>query len=72
MLSGSATLLLGGTMVNGETVGPHEKRNGSIQGGVRRKMSAGDVVRIPPRVPHQVLLDGAHEFNYVVVKVKGY
>ena len=70
--SGAATLVVGGTMVNGETVGPHEKRNGTIQGGVRRKISAGDIVRIPARVPHQLLLDGAHEFNYFVIKVKGY
>ena len=70
--SGSATLLVGGTLVNGETVSPHEKRNGTIQGGVRQKISAGDVVRIPPRVPHQVLLDGSHEFDYFVLKVKGY
>lgn len=70
--SGTATLLLGGRYVNGETVGPHEKRNGSIVGGVRRKMSAGDIVRIPPRVPHQVLLEGAPTFDYFVVKVKGY
>jgi mannose-6-phosphate isomerase-like protein (cupin superfamily) len=70
--SGSATLLIGGTLVNGETVGPHEKRNGTIQGGVRRRLSAGDVVRIPPRVPHQLLLEGAPEFNYFVIKVKGY
>jgi mannose-6-phosphate isomerase-like protein (cupin superfamily) len=70
--SGTATLLLGGRLVKGETVGPHEKRNGSIVGGVRRKLSVGDVVRIPARVPHQVLLDGAAEFNYLVIKVKGY
>jgi mannose-6-phosphate isomerase-like protein (cupin superfamily) len=70
--SGSATLVIGGNLVNGETVAPHEKRNGTIQGGVRRKLSAGDVVRIPPRVPHQLLLEGAPEFNYFVVKVKGY
>ena len=70
--SGSAILLLGGMMLNAETVGPHEKRNGSIQGGTRVKLSPGDVVRIPPRVPHQVLLEGSHEFNYWVIKVKGY
>jgi mannose-6-phosphate isomerase-like protein (cupin superfamily) len=70
--SGSATLVVGGQLVNGETVGPHEKRNGSIVGGVHRKLSAGDIIRIPPRVPHQLLLDGAPEFNYFVVKVKGY
>ncbi len=70
--SGSATLLVGGAYVNGETVAPHEKRNGTIQGGIRQKLSAGDVVRIPARMPHQVLLDGAREFTYLVVKVKGY
>ncbi len=70
--SGSGTLLIGGTLVGGETTAPHEKRNGTIQGGVRQKLVAGDVVRIPPRVPHQVLLDGAKEFTYLVVKVKGY
>jgi mannose-6-phosphate isomerase-like protein (cupin superfamily) len=70
--SGSAMLVVGGTMLNGETVAPHEKRNGTIQGGTRQKLSPGDVVRIPARVPHQLLLDGAHEFTYFVVKVKGY
>jgi mannose-6-phosphate isomerase-like protein (cupin superfamily) len=70
--SGSATLLVGGTLLNGETVAPHEKRNGTIQGGIREKLSAGDIVRIPPRTPHQLFLDGASEFSYFVVKVKGY
>jgi mannose-6-phosphate isomerase-like protein (cupin superfamily) len=70
--SGSATLLVGGTMVGGETTEPHEKRNGTIEGGVKRKLTAGDVVRIPPQVPHQILLDGSPEFTYFVVKVKGY
>lgn len=70
--SGSATLLVGGTLLNAETVAPHEKRNGTIQGGIRQKLSAGDIVRIPARTPHQILLDGAHEFNYFVIKVKGY
>jgi mannose-6-phosphate isomerase-like protein (cupin superfamily) len=70
--SGSATLLVGGTLMNGETVSPHEKRNGTIQGGARRKLSAGDIVRIPARTPHQLLLEGSPEFNYFVVKVKGY
>ena len=70
--SGSATLLVGGTLRNGETVSPHEKRNGSIEGGVRRKLSAGDIVRIPAKQPHQLLLESSKEFNYFVVKVKGY
>jgi len=70
--SGSATLVVGGTLVGAETTAPHEKRNGTIQGGIREKLSAGDVVRIPAKTPHQLLLEGSHEFNYFVVKVKGY
>ena len=70
--SGSATLVVGGTMVGGETTEPHERRNGTIQGGIRRKLSAGDVVRIPPQMPHQILLESSPEFTYFVVKVKGY
>jgi mannose-6-phosphate isomerase-like protein (cupin superfamily) len=70
--SGTATLLVGDTMVGGEEVEPHEKRNGKIEGGVRRTLSPGDVVRIPPKVPHQILLDGSKGFTYFVVKVKGY
>jgi mannose-6-phosphate isomerase-like protein (cupin superfamily) len=70
--SGSATLLVGGTLVGGQEVEPHEKRNGTIEGGVRRTLSAGDVIRIPAKVPHQILLDGSKGFTYFVVKVKGY
>ena len=70
--SGSATLLVGGTMVGGEATAPGERRNGAIQGGIKRKLSAGDIVRIPARTPHQVLLDGSAEITYLVIKVKGY
>jgi len=70
--SGTATLLVGGTLVNAETTAPHEKRNGTIEGGTRQKLSAGDIVRIPANMPHQLFLDGAQEFTYFVVKIKGY
>jgi mannose-6-phosphate isomerase-like protein (cupin superfamily) len=70
--SGSATLVVGGTLKGGETTAPHEKRNGTIEGGTRQKLSAGDVVRIPANMPHQLLLDGGKEFTYFVIKIKGY
>src|SRR5260370_27423220 len=34
--SGSAPLVVGRTYLNGETLAPHEKRNGTIQGGTRQ------------------------------------
>jgi len=39
--SGSATLVVGGNMMGGTTVEPHEKRNGIIEGGVQRKLVPG-------------------------------
>src|ERR1051326_3406765 len=66
--SGSSTLLVVGNMVGGETVEPHEKRNGKIEGGTSYKLSAGDVVRIPPKTPHQLLPGGSKEFTYFVIK----
>jgi mannose-6-phosphate isomerase-like protein (cupin superfamily) len=70
--SGSATLLVGGTLINADTTAPHEKRNGTIEGGTREKLLPGDVVRIPANMPHQLVLDGAPEFTYFVIKIKNY
>ena len=70
--SGTATLVVGGKMPDTETTAPHEKRSGPIQGGMRVKLSAGDIVRIPANMPHQLVLDGAKQFTYFVIKIKGY
>jgi hypothetical protein len=70
--TGSATLAVGGTQLNGATTEPHEKRGGTIEGGIRQKLSAGDIVRIPVRTPHQLLVQSAQQFTYFVIKVKGY
>jgi mannose-6-phosphate isomerase-like protein (cupin superfamily) len=70
--SGTATLVVGGTLLNGEVSAPHEKRGGTIDGGTRQSLSVGDIVRIPAKVPHQVLIATGQKFSYFVVKVKGY
>src|SRR2546430_4697601 len=68
--TGTATLVVGGSLEGAQTTDPHEKRNGKIVGGVQRKLGAGDIVRIPAKTPHQLLLHGAHAFTYIVIKVK--
>jgi hypothetical protein len=54
MLSGSGTLVTGGTITGTKTVvGPASANRGErIEGGVTRKMVAGDIVIIPGRTPH--------------------
>jgi mannose-6-phosphate isomerase-like protein (cupin superfamily) len=55
MLEGAGTLVTGGSMPDAKpmTPGSTNLQSKSIQGGVSRRVSAGDVVIIPGHVPHQ-------------------
>jgi mannose-6-phosphate isomerase-like protein (cupin superfamily) len=68
--SGEATLLVGGKANGAKTTAPGELRGGTIEGGQKQKLAPGDIVHIPPGVPHQVLLDSGGTFTYFVVKVE--
>jgi quercetin dioxygenase-like cupin family protein len=52
ILEGSATLATGGIMVAGKETAPSEMRGASIEGGVVRQITKGDVLIIPANVPH--------------------
>lgn len=52
ILNGSATLVTGGTTVDGTTTAPNEIRGKSIDGGESHNVSKGDVIIIPHGVPH--------------------
>jgi len=67
VVEGHATLLTGGSIVNPKGTG--EVRGDSVQGGARAELKAGDVVHIPAHTPHQLLLDGADPFVYVLIKI---
>lgn len=68
--SGEATLVVGGTLAAEKTTAPNEKRGSGVQGGTKHKLAAGDVVTIPPGMPHQLILDAGKQFTYFVVKVE--
>src|SRR5260370_5712657 len=65
--SGSATLIVGGTYLNEETVAPHEKRNGSIQCGARPQGSARNVVWISARVPPQLHIHVVTQITFIFI-----
>ena len=65
--SGEGTLILGGTMVEPRTTAPGEIRAKSIKGGVSKKMTAGDVIHVPVKIPHQMLVP--RQLTFEVVKV---
>ena len=70
IVSGNGELLVGGTMPGAKTTAPGEVRAPSIEGGVRQKLSPGDIIHIPPKTPHQMLLDPGTQITYFTLKVK--
>jgi mannose-6-phosphate isomerase-like protein (cupin superfamily) len=68
--SGTGTLEVGGTIPDGKATAPGEIRGASIQGGTRQKLSPGDVVHIPARTPHNVLVDAGGQITYFIFKVR--
>jgi uncharacterized RmlC-like cupin family protein len=67
--SGHATIIVGGRILNGKPTAPNEIRGTSIEGGEKQSLKAGDVVHVPAKTPHQVLLDSGQTLDYIVLKV---
>lgn len=68
--SGHATLIYGGKMVDAKDTAPNEQRASGIEGGMEKALGPGDIVAVPPKLPHQVKPKPGAPFNYFVVKVK--
>jgi mannose-6-phosphate isomerase-like protein (cupin superfamily) len=69
--SGTATLVIGGEIVNPkQEKDPRETRGEAIQGGDKKMLLPGDVIHIPHKMPHQLLVENGQKFTYFVIKVK--
>jgi mannose-6-phosphate isomerase-like protein (cupin superfamily) len=67
--AGQMTVVYGGTIVDAKTTAPGEMRGPSIRGGTEAKLGAGDVLHIPAKVAHQMILAPGAKATYVVTKV---
>lgn len=68
IVSGSATIMVGGKATGLKSSEPNELRGTSIEGGQLKQLSAGEVVIIPAGVPHWIN-SVSPPFRYFVVKV---
>ena len=66
---GEVTMVHGGTIVDGKTTAPGERRGPSITGGTEVKLGPGDILHIPAQVAHQMKLDPGKQVTYFVAKV---
>jgi mannose-6-phosphate isomerase-like protein (cupin superfamily) len=67
--SGSGNIITGGSVEGGKTTGPGEIRGTGIQGGQKQALHTGDVVHIPSKTAHQVILGAGEKIEYLAVKV---
>ncbi len=69
VLDGTATVVTGGSVVDGKTTAADEVRGKSIANGDQRKLTRGDVIIVPNGTPHW-FQDVRGPFTYYVVKVR--
>jgi mannose-6-phosphate isomerase-like protein (cupin superfamily) len=70
VVSGTGTLVVGGSMPGSKTTAPGEVRAPSVVGGVKQPIGPGDILHIAPKTPHQVLLEPDTQITYFTLKVK--
>ncbi len=70
IVTGTGTLVVGGTMPGSKTTAPGEVRAPKVEGGARQNIGPGDILHIPPKTPHQVLLEPGTQITYFTLKVK--
>ena len=68
VLDGSATVVTGGSVVDGKTIATNEIRGASIQGGEKHVIAKGDVMIVPHGTPHW-FQEVTGPLLYYVVKV---
>jgi mannose-6-phosphate isomerase-like protein (cupin superfamily) len=66
---GSATLITGGTVVDGKTGADGETHGSRIEGGQSQKINPGDVLTVRAGTPHQLILEPGTTYGAVVVKI---
>jgi glc operon protein GlcG len=69
VLDGTASVVTGGSVVDGKTTAADEVRGKSIANGDQRKLTRGDVIIVPNGTPHW-FQDVRGPFTYYVVKVR--
>ena len=66
---GKATSVIGGELVDAESLPRKQQRGSSIEGGNHRELFPGDIMHIPSGAAHQLLVDPAEPYMYLLIKI---
>lgn len=68
VISGHATVLVGGQVEGNRQTAPGEWRGGKVSGAKSYDLGPGDVLWIPAGAPHQALVPKGGDFRYLAFK----
>jgi mannose-6-phosphate isomerase-like protein (cupin superfamily) len=67
--TGEASVLIGGELVGGRSTSATEMVGTSVTGGIEKQLRPGDVVHIPAKTPHQMIVGAGKQITYITVKI---
>jgi mannose-6-phosphate isomerase-like protein (cupin superfamily) len=70
ILEGSATLITGGKLTGERKISDTEIRGESLTGTGKRPVKVGDIILIPAKLPHQLVLKPGEHLTYTVFKAE--
>jgi len=70
VLAGAGSMVVGGRVEGERVIGPGEIRGDAIEGGTRLELHAGNVIHVPAKTPHLVLLTGDKTLTSLVIKIR--
>ena len=66
---GKATFVIGGELVDKESLPRKQQRGTSIRGGTRYAIAPGDIFHVPPGVAHQYIIGPDEPYMYILIKI---
>jgi hypothetical protein len=66
---GKANFVIGGEVVNARNKTETQIRGTAIKGGKSYLLTPGDIIHVPPSTPHQLLIDPAEPYMYLLMKL---
>ena len=70
VISGEATLVLGGEIENPSTESPGEIRGAGVRGGVTRVVKEGEVINVPAGMPHRFMVRDGSQITFFTMKIE--
>jgi mannose-6-phosphate isomerase-like protein (cupin superfamily) len=71
VISGEATVIVGGTMIGSRKADAETTLGASVEGGEAKKVHSGDLIHIPLKVPHWFKVADDGQVTYIMLNLEG-